>query len=156
LGDGFFNAEQYLQANGNWAIGSDSHISIDPVEELRWLEYGQRLVTRRRNVLTSAKNTNTGRNLIDGALAGGAMACGRKIGRIEVGYRADLVVVNDAHPRLYGRTEDNLLDSWIFSGNENMVDSVYVGGTKVIENAVHVNEQKIASNYRETLDQLAN
>lgn len=154
LGDGFFNAEQYFNANGNWAIGSDSHISIDPVEELRWLEYGQRLVTRGRNVLTSPKTTNTGRNLIDGALAGGAMACGRKIGSIEVGYRADLVVVNDTHPRLYGRGEDDLLDSWIFSGNENMVDSVYVGGRKVIENGVHVNEQQIANNYRQTLDQL--
>lgn len=155
LGDGFFNAEQYFSANGNWAIGSDSHISIDPVEELRWLEYGQRLVTRGRNVLTSSKNNNTGRNLIDGVLAGGAMACGRKIGRIEVGYRADLVVINDNHPRLYGRSEDDLLDSWIFSGNENMVDSVYVGGRKVIENGVHSNEQKIANNYRQTLDQLA-
>jgi formimidoylglutamate deiminase len=154
LGDGFFNAEQYFNANGNWAIGSDSHISIDPVEELRWLEYGQRLVTRGRNVLTSPKTTNTGRNLINGALAGGAMACGRKIGSIEVGYRADLVVVNDTHPRLYGRGEDDLLDSWIFSGNENMVDSVYVGGRKVIENGVHANEQQIASNYRQTLDQL--
>ncbi|MFT5976384.1 MAG: formimidoylglutamate deiminase [Gammaproteobacteria bacterium] len=155
LGDGFFNAEQYFQANGNWAIGSDSHISIDPVEELRWLEYGQRLVTRGRNVLTSPKTTNTGRNLINGALAGGAMACGRQIGSIEVGYRADLVVVNDTHPRLYGRNEDDLLDSWIFSGNENMVDSVYVGGRKVIENGVHANEQQIASNYRQTLDRLA-
>lgn len=155
LGDGFFNAEQYFNANGNWAIGSDSHISIDPVEELRWLEYGQRLVTRGRNVLTSPKTTNTGRNLINGALAGGARACGRKIGRIEVGYRADVVAINDSHPRLYGRSEDDLLDSWIFSGNENMVDSVYVGGRKVIENGVHANEQTIASNYRQTLDQLA-
>ena len=155
LGDGFFNAETFLGANGNWAIGSDSHISIDPVEELRWLEYGQRLVTRGRNVLTSDQTTNTGRYLIDGALKGGAMACGRKIGRIEVGYRADLVVVNDQHPRLYGRKTDDLLDSWIFSGNENMVDSVYVGGKQVIKNGVHANEQQIAGNYRQTLDQLA-
>jgi formimidoylglutamate deiminase len=154
LGDGFFNAEQYFQANGNWAIGSDSHISIDPVEELRWLEYGQRLVSRGRNVLTSSKNKNTGRNLIDGALSGGAMACGRKIGRIAIGYRADLLAINDNHPRLYGRSTDDLLDSWIFSGNENMVDSVYVGGRKVIENGVHANEQSIASNYRQTLDLL--
>jgi formimidoylglutamate deiminase len=125
------------------------------VEELRWLEYGQRLVTNGRNVLTSAKATNTGRNLFHGATSGGAMACGRKIGKIEVGYRADLVVVDDSHPRLYGRSEDDLLDSWIFSGNQNMVDSVYVGGKKVIEHGIHVNEQSIASNYRKTLDQLA-
>ena len=68
---------------GAWAIGSDSHISIDPVEELRWLEYGMRLQTRRRNVLVSPTIANTGRNLLDGALAGGARACGRNIGRID-------------------------------------------------------------------------
>ena len=92
--------------------------------------------------------------MIDGALSGGAMACGRKIGRIAIGYRADLLAINDNHPRLYGRSTDDLLDSWIFSGNENMVDSVYVGGRKVIENGVHANEQSIASNYRQTLDLL--
>ncbi len=155
LGDGFFNAIEYARHNGHWAIGSDSHISIDPIEELRWLEYGQRLITRSRNVLVSARNTNTGRNLIDGALQGGAMACGRKIGKIESGYRADLVIVNDKHPRLYGRSENDLLDSWVFSGNENMVDTVYVGGGKVIDQGVHANEEAVATKYRQTIDQLA-
>jgi len=85
LGDGIFNAVDYFKADGRWAIGSDSHISIDPVEELRWLEYGQRLSTRNRNLLVSAQNLNTGRNLLEGVLNGGAQACGRKIGRIETG-----------------------------------------------------------------------
>jgi hypothetical protein len=74
LGDGFFNAIDYFAHHGAWAIGSDSHISIDPVEELRWLEYGMRLQTRRRNVLVSPSVVNTGRNLLDAALAGGASA----------------------------------------------------------------------------------
>ena len=155
LGDGFFNAVDYLSANGSWAIGSDSHISIDPVEELRWLEYGARLQTRRRNVLVSPNVVNTGRNLLDGALAGGERACGRRIGRIESGYRADLVALDVDHPRLYGRSDDELLDSWIFSGNDNLVRDVYIGGRKLIDNGHHADEDEITRNYRATLERLA-
>jgi formimidoylglutamate deiminase len=155
LGDGFFNTVEYLEQQGNWAIGSDSHISIDPVEELRWLEYGMRLSTNRRNVLTSPETTNCGRFLIDGALRGGEQACGRKTGRIEAGYRADFIVLYDEHPRLYGRNGDDLIDSWIFSGNVNLVRDVYIGGNRVITDGHHANEEAIAGNYRATLDRLA-
>ena len=155
LGDGFFNARDYLAQQGRWAIGSDSHISIDPVEELRWLEYGMRLQTRRRNVLASATTANTGRNLLGAALAGGARACGRAVGSIAPGYRADLLVLDCDHPRLYGRRRDDLIDSWIFSGNENLVRDVYIGGKKLIADGHHANEDMIARNYRVTLDQLA-
>jgi formimidoylglutamate deiminase len=155
LGDGFFNAIEYLESGGRWAIGSDSHISIDPVEELRWFEYGQRLCTRSRNLLVSTQTLNTGQNLLDGALEGGTLACGRKIGRISPGYRADLVVLDDQHPRLYGRTQEDLIDSWIFSGNTNMVSSVYVGGEKEIDSGHHAGEESIARNFRNALDELA-
>lgn len=155
LGDGFFNAIGYLKAGGNWAIGSDSHISIDPVEELRWLEYGQRLVTRNRNLLVSTATPNNGRSLLDGALHGGAQACGRKIGRIEAGYRADFVALDAQHPRLYGRRQDDLIDSWIFSGNANLVKSVFVGGRKIIDQGRHPDEKTISHNFRRTLDELA-
>lgn len=155
LGDGLFNAREYFAQRGCWAIGSDSHISIDPVEELRWLEYGMRLQTRGRNVLVSDVSANTGRNLLSGALAGGAQACGRNIGSIAEGYRADFVVLDHEHPRLYGRSKDDLIDSWIFSGNSNLVRDVYIGGNKVIDHGHHADEDAIAQNYRETLDHLA-
>ena len=114
-----------------------------------------RLQTRHRNRLISKKVPNTGRNLLDGALAGGAQACGRRIGRIATGHRADLVALEHDHPRLYGRGGDDLLDSWIFSGNENLVRDVYVGGCKVIADGQHADETRIAQNYRDTLDRLA-
>jgi formimidoylglutamate deiminase len=155
LGDGFYNAREYFADAGAWAIGSDSHISIDPVEELRWLEYGMRLQTRRRNVLVSPTTINTGRNLFDGATTGGARACGRDIGSIEIGYRADFLVLDCNHPRLYGRVKDDLIDSWIFSGNANLVRDVYIGGRKLIDNGHHADEDEIERNYRATLDQLA-
>ncbi len=156
LGDGFFNAAQYFGAGGAWAIGSDSHISIDPVEELRWLEYGLRLQTRRRSLASDTATPNPGRYLLDGALTGGARACGRKIGRIAVGYRADLVVLDANHPRLHGRARNDLLDSWIFSGNENLVRDVYIDGRKVIDAGHHADEARIANAYRAALDDLAN
>ena len=156
LGDGFFNAIDYFNQDGCWAIGSDSHISIDPVEELRWLEYGQRLLTRKRNVLVSARAANTGRNLLDGALKGGARACGRNIGSITAGLvqisscsttstRA-CMVVNRMICSIAG----------YFSGNENLVRDVYIGGNKIIDHGRHADEETIQRNYRTTLDQLAN
>ena len=155
LGDGLFNAVPYFAQQGRWGIGSDSHISIDPVEELRWLEYGMRLERRRRNLLVTPETRHTGRNLFDGALAGGAQGCGRLTGRIERGYRADFIVLDESHPRLYGRSGDALLDSWIFSGNDNLVRDVYVGGRKVIDDGHHADEDEIERNYRNTIDELA-
>ncbi len=155
LGDGLFNAIDYLADGGRWAIGSDSHISIDPVEELRWLEYGQRLQFHRRNLLTDASRHSTGRYLLDGALAGGAVACGRPIGQIAPGHRADLLALDAGHPRLYGRQADAFLDSWIFSGNDNLVHDVWIGGKRVIEQGRHADEDRISEQFRRTIDRLA-
>ncbi|NKB77125.1 MAG: formimidoylglutamate deiminase [Gammaproteobacteria bacterium] len=154
LGDGFFNATQYIEAGGKLGIGSDSHISTSPTEELRWFEYGQRLVHRSRNQLSGGFNRSTGRNLFDIAVSGGAQACGHNSGAIEVGKRADFVVLDTEHPLLCERQEDELLDSWIFSGNENPVRDVYVGGKRVIDNGHHANEDKIQQQFRSTLKTL--
>ena len=154
LGDGFFNLNEYIANNGRWAIGSDSHISISPVEELRWLEYGRRLVDRQRNIMASSSSPSTGTVLLDQSLNGGQISSGLDIGKIEVGYRADFVVLDSDHPRLYGRKEQQLIDSWIFSGNENIVQDVYVGGIRVIQDGHHPDEEDIEASYRNTLDEL--
>ena len=65
------------------------------------------------------------------------------------------MVLDTEHPRLYARHEDDLLDSWIFSGNDNLVRDVYVGGNKVIDQGQHLDEVRIATDYRATLDALA-
>ncbi len=155
LGDGFFNVEQYFSEQGAWGIGSDSHISISPVEELRWLEYGQRLLSNRRNIINSETQPNTGAFLYARAISGGAQATARLNGKIKAGYRADFIVLDDEHPRLYGRQENDLLDSWIFSGNENPVKDVYVGGVKVIEDGIHPKEESIRSDFQAIVNKLA-
>jgi formimidoylglutamate deiminase len=154
LGDGLFDAPRYFAAGGRWGIGSDSQISVDPVEELRWLEYGQRAAHRVRTILAGGPGQGTGRTLFEGALAGGAQASGRRIGRIAPGYRADFIALDDGHPLLYGREGDSLLDSWIFSGNVPLVRDVYVGGRHVIRDGRHVDEDAIDTRFRRAIDDL--
>ena len=154
LGDGFFNAVDYLKAGGKLGIGSDSHISISPNEELRWFEYGQRLLHQSRNQLSGGYNRSTGRNLFDIAVAGGAQACGHNSGALEVGKRADFIVLDTTHPLLCERTDNDIIDSWIFSGNENTVRDVYVGGEQVIKNGQHKNEEAINKAFASTLREL--
>jgi formimidoylglutamate deiminase len=149
LGDGLFDAVPFLKDGGIFGIGSDSHISISPTEELRWLEYGQRLRHGARSLLGG------GRNLFEGAVAGGAQASARKVGRIEPGYRADMVVLDTDHPLLFCRTGDDLLDSWIFSGNANLVRHVFVGGRQVVSDGHHPREEDISELFKQTMRDLA-
>lgn len=152
LGDGFFSLFRYLTDGGTFGIGTDSHISISPVEELRWLEYGQRLTKRERSVACREEEPHVGAFLYRRALAGGAQAMGRHIGALEAGARADWLVLDGNHPLLYGREGDTLLDTFIFSGNAPLVRDVFVGGRQVVSEGRHVKENEIAARYRDFLD----
>ena len=155
LGDGVFPLEAYLDAGGSFGIGSDSHISVSPVEELRWLEYGQRLVTRHRNIASLADSPSVGETLYARALAGGAIASGAPIGCIEAGARADLVVLDETAPLLAGRDAGHLIDTWLFAGNANLVRDVMVDGEWVVRDSRHRDEARIAVRYRAAVERLA-
>ena len=127
LGDGLFPLQRFLQRQGRIAIGSDSHVSINPFEELRWLEYGQRLITRERNVAAIGRN-QTGRSLFELTAAGGAQATGQSGGRIRVGDNADLIALDDDSPMLAGHSTRSLLDALVFSGFTLPIDRVMVRG----------------------------
>ncbi|MGI9302624.1 MAG: formimidoylglutamate deiminase [Gammaproteobacteria bacterium] len=154
LGDGMFPARDYAAEGGRFGFGSDSHISVSPIEELRWLEYGQRLVHKERNVLADSEGASTGAGLYRRALDGGAQALGQRIGRIEPGYRADLLVLDSDAPLLAGKSGDTLIDAWIFAGNENTVRDVIVGGKRVVEAGRHTMEGEIADDFRRTMTRL--
>ena len=158
LGDGLFPLKPYLDAGGVIGIGSDSHISVSPVEELRWLEYGQRLLSRRRNIGASRESPSTGENLFRRTLTGGAAASGVKVGALTDGSaatRADLLVLDDAAPLLAGRDAAHALDTWIFAGNANLVRDVVVAGEVVVRDFRHRDEERIAVRYREVVERLA-
>ena len=155
LGDGVFPAPDYLAADGAFGIGSDSHISVSPIEELRWLEYGQRLTHKQRNLLAGGEGApSVGALLYRRAIAGGAQALARPIGQLAPGCRADLVVLNDDNPALYGRDGDVLLDSLIFAGNTNPVRAVMVGGRWVVQDGHHPHEEKVFAAYTAAMDVL--
>jgi formimidoylglutamate deiminase len=154
LGDGLFDLGGYLTAGGRFGIGSDSHVSISPIEELRWLEYGQRLGTLRRLIGASAQQPHCGSRLWRDALAGGAQALGRSIGRLAPGQRADLIRIDDRHPILAGRRGASLLDALVFSGNVNLVRDVMVGGSWVVRDGRHLRRDEIAEAYRAVVTRL--
>jgi formimidoylglutamate deiminase len=153
LGDGIFPFRDYLAAGGRWGIGSDSHASVSPVEELRWLEYAQRLVLRRR-AIAAPRGGSTASPLWRGALAGGAAALGRPLGALEPGRRADLTVLDDDLPALWGKSGDDLLDAMVFAGNLNPVRDVMVGGKWVVRDRRHAREEPVLAAYRHALDRL--
>ncbi len=153
LGDGLFPLRSWLDAEGVFGIGSDSHISVSPVEELRWLEYGQRLVSHHRNVAASAASPSTGQLLLARALAGGAQASGVELARLDRG-RADLVVLDDSAALLAGRDCASVVDSWLFAGNCNLVRDVMVGGHWRVRDFHHRDEARIAARYRTVVEAL--
>jgi len=148
LGDGLFPLATFIDAGGTLGIGSDSHISVSPVEELRWLEYGQRLATRHRNVAARRPEESVGSALWQRALDGGARASGVDIGRLSMGARADLLVLDDRSPLLAARGEVDVIDSFLFSGNTPLVRDVLVGGTWRVRDFSHAIEARAASDYR--------
>ncbi|HEX6110922.1 MAG TPA: formimidoylglutamate deiminase [Geminicoccaceae bacterium] len=155
LGDGLFDLGGYLTAGGVFGIGSDSHVSISPIEELRWLEYGQRLGTLRRLIAASEEQPHCGARLWREALAGGAQALGRKVGRLAPGHRADLIRIDDRHPILAGRRNEALLDTLVFSGNAKLVRDVMVGGSWVVRDGRHRRRDEIAEAYRAAVARFA-
>jgi formimidoylglutamate deiminase len=148
LGDGLFPLRDYLQADGRWGIGSDSHVSVSPVEELRWLEYGQRLVTRHRNIAVTPSSPSVGETLLRGVQDSAADATGfaHTIG--------DEVLLDANAPVLAGATPDDLVDRWLFAGNRPLVDRVRVAGRDVVAGGRHVDAESIARRYGDTLRQL--
>ncbi len=154
LGDGIFPAVDFLAQGGRMGIGSDSHVSLSVVEELRWLEYGQRLRDQRRNRLYRSDQPMVGRTLFDAALDGGAQALGQPIGRLEVGKRADWIVLDGNDPYLATATEDGILNRWLFAGGDRQVRDVLVNGKWVVRDGQHAGEEDSSRAFTQVLKDL--
>ena len=138
LGDGVFDAAAYFADGGAWGIGSDSHASVDAAEELRWLEYTQRLAQQRRNVLTSTAHRQVADHLWLGAVQGGARASGRAIGGLAIGQQADFAVL-DTGRTLANLAPSQVLASHVFASHgRNTVRDVWVAGRQHIREGAHV------------------
>ena len=153
LGDGLFPLHHFLSAGGHIAIGSDSHISINPFEELRWLEYGQRLASQSRNIV-SLRDSHVGSELFSRALEGGALASGQAVAGIEAGAPADFVVLCDDDPMLAGHDDTSRMDALVFSGYPLPVERVMVDGKWCVVDTVHVDRDRAREEFVATLEQL--
>ncbi|MDX5515905.1 formimidoylglutamate deiminase [Stenotrophomonas sp. RG-453] len=150
LGDGLFPMQAFARAGGRFGVGSDSNVLIDAAEELRLLEYGQRLHLRGRNVLAPGDGQSTGRWLYEQSLNGAAQALGVASGLL-VGAPADLVELDPDHPALIARDGDALLDSWVFAARNGAVRSVWRQGRQLVRDGRHPQREAVAARFAAAL-----
>ena len=154
LGDGIFNGNDYLTAGGDIGIGSDSNIHISLFEELKTLEYSQRLRDRSRAVLSTSERS-TGRLLFENVVQGGAQAASRNSGAIEIGMNADLIGLDTDNQFLCHRSGDTLLDSLIFGGNgQSCITDVWSAGRHVVKAGRHFQREQIVKNFGDVFAKL--
>jgi cytosine/adenosine deaminase-related metal-dependent hydrolase len=157
LGDGIFAAARFCSRGGRLGIGSDSNILLDAAQELRTLEYSQRLAQRARNVLAAGADSSTGRTLFDAALGGGSQvlqaAPGGPTG-LAPGASLDLVTLRASHPALLERSGDEILDSWIFAGGRELIDCVFRAGERLVTGGRHRDREALVAGYARALHKL--
>jgi formimidoylglutamate deiminase len=153
LGDGIFDGVAYAAHGGRWGIGSDSNIRIALSEELRTLDYSQRLRDHSRAALAT-EHRSTGRVLFEGAARGGAQAAGRDAGAIAVGKLADLVALSGTSPDMAGHQGDTTLDAYIFAGDDRMVTDLWSAGRHLVTNGRHHAHDAVTAAYTECVTKL--
>lgn len=153
LGDGIFDGEAFVLADGRYGVGTDSNVRISLVDELRLLEYSQRLRGQSRAVLASVEQS-TGRHLFESVTRGGALALGRDAGGITAGQFGDLTALDLESLTLTGLQGDQLLDSYIFAGSDQLVTDVWSAGRHVVVQGLHIHRASIINRYRKTLTRL--
>lgn len=151
LGDGVFPAREFLADGGRFGIGTDSNVLVGVTDELRQLEYGQRLKYRERNVLAGGALVSTGRALFDAALGGGSQALDQGRCGLAPGAPADIVSLDGEHPSIAGRSGDAILDGWIFASARNAVDRVWARGREVVSGGRHKERERTLSRFNATV-----
>jgi formiminoglutamate deiminase len=154
LGDGIFNGPDFLSCGGRFGIGSDSNVLVGLADELRQLEYAQRLHGNQRNVMSLGAGASTGRVLYEAAAHGGSAALGSSAAVLAPGGSADIISLDATHPALVERHGDRVLDAWIFAARTSPVDCVWVGGRKWVEAGRHRAREPIVARFRRSIARL--
>jgi formimidoylglutamate deiminase len=156
LGDGIFPFLKYMSYNGNWAIGSDSQINLSWIEELRWLDYIQRLHLKSRNIFSKYTNINGefGKFLFDKARLGGIQASYNKDNFLSLGSFLDCIIIKKDFPKIHLDTLDKLFSCMIYSGDIQMIKGIIINGKWQIKNNTHIHEDIINTNYKKLLNKI--
>ncbi len=157
LGDGFFPLVQYQKKRGHWSIGSDSHVCLNPAEELRLLDYGQRLLMERRNVLCRPAEPDSGELLYRHALLSGRRSMG-EFGNeyFQLGQPFSALVFDATHPWIATRSQESLLSSWIYAFDESMLFGTIVGNKWLVKQNRHCAHESLQTCFVNALQELAN
>lgn len=156
LGDGLPDLPAWLAAGVPMAVGSDSQVTRHWPEELRWLDYGQRLQLRRRNVAAApeAGVASTAQRLFEAALAGGGTAAGEPAWGLRPGARADALVVDTRSSALRGLPPGRILDALVFSSPARPWRDVLVAGRWVVRDHRHPAAAAVARRFEAAMQAL--
>jgi formimidoylglutamate deiminase len=156
LGDGLFDMQAWRAAGGRWGVGSDSHATVNAAEELLMLEYGQRLVTRQRNLIARAEQPSVATAMALEAVAGGAQASARDIAGLAPGQQADWVVLDASDPLLQGLpTAETMLSAHVFASHRrSAIAEVWVAGRAQVRAGRHALRDEALSGLAQARRQL--
>ena len=157
LGDGVVPADNYFQRGVRIALGTDSQIQIDLLEDARELEYHLRLQRTERNVLAPANDNDTAalaRRLFECATVNGATSLGFQGGSLDVGAPADFFTVDLNDPSIAGASKEDLLLSIVFSSSRTAVKDVVVAGKRIVEDGRHNIQEDVVESFRALQEKL--
>jgi formimidoylglutamate deiminase len=153
LGDGIFRMKEYVKLGGHWTIGTDSHIGLNPFEELRMIDYRQRLVTNLRNTIEGDAATY----LVNESVTQGRIAMGRKSAdHFAIGQPFDALVINGKTHLLADTSEKNRLASILYTSDSSRNLGTIVTGKWVVKNQHHVAGATIKTAFSKAMQQLKN
>ena len=155
LGDGIFPLAKFQENGGQWSIGTDSHVSLNPFEELRLLDYGQRLTTYRRNTFASADQGNSGMYAIKQTTIAGRRAMNNfESEYFKVGESFDACVISGNHPLIQTSSTDSLLNTIIYSSDETIQEGTIVKGEWKAKHGKHIHHLELVEDFVEALKEL--
>ncbi|MEQ8715176.1 MAG: formimidoylglutamate deiminase [Cyclobacteriaceae bacterium] len=152
LGDGVFPLKAFQEAGGKWSIGTDSHIGLSPLEELRILDYGQRLTSHRRDQLINSENGDSGHFGFDMSLKAGRAAMGNKATEyFNVGRPFDAIVIDATRPLIATSSADKLLSTLIYAGDPSFLLGTITNGTWRVRNGLHSKYEEVLANFNRAM-----
>jgi formimidoylglutamate deiminase len=151
LGDGIFRFTEFTARGGQWSQGTDSHISLNPLEDLRWLDYTQRLTTHRRNTFDHGAS-----RLVRGSVTAGRRAMGEYEANdyFEIGKAFDAVVYSGTSPQLLGRTLEHTLATILYTADSSCIKGTMVNGNWVVRDQHHTNGESIINAFRKAIESM--
>jgi len=154
LGDGIFPGVNWIARYGLYGVGTDANVNTDAAQELRQLEYAQRLGQRGRNLMAGQPGASTGRALFNTALQGASIALNTVLPGLQAGASADLVTLQADHPSMVHRHGDPLLDGWMFGGGRGAIDCAWTCGRKRVTDGRHLAREAVAARYATAIQRL--